>query len=661
MSRTIKADDFAKLRVITDLDLAPQGDLIAFSVRRIDKDKRKAFSDLWWTHPDGRPRRLTFGDSSDVTPRFNPAGDAIAFLSNRADEKKLRFHLLPTEGGEAEPVGPELFGSVAAYEFAPDGGSVYYAFRAADEPTKGPEGQPEAPAVREIERLHYRTDGAGWRPADSFDIYRLDLGRGSVKQLTDDGYENDDFCLAPDGETLYYLSCHREDPDREAQYLSLFSLDLTAEDAEPVRLPVDEGPMYALTCGPGGRRLAWLGHEHPEDPAGRDIHLCIYDLETGEKADLTGSLGYVGGTVIDDLNGICPTAAPRWSPCGRFIFFQLTEKGTTSLWQIDLEGERTPRPVIRRSGAVTFFRVNEKGLAYGWVEAVNPGEVYWYDWQGRPRKVTSLNTRYIGAWDLPEPERVWFDNGEGLKLQGWILKPPDFNPAESHPAILEVHGGPHVCYGEALMHEFHYLAGRGYVVFYTNPRGGTSYGEDFTRAIVNDWGNHDYHDVMAALDYLQALPYVDAERCGITGGSYGGYMTNWVIGHSDRFRAAVTQRSVSNLVDFFGASDAGYWFEKEFGRKFPWVDLEHYWKMSPLNSMAEVDTPTLVIHSEGDLRCPVSQGEQVYVALKIHGVPTKLVRFPEESHGLSRGGRPDRRVKRLEAIADWFDEYLNND
>ena len=657
MPRAVKADDFTKLSAVTALDLAPQGDRIVFGVRRIDEKRRRSFNDLWWTHPDGRAQRVTFGDHNDIMPRFNPAGDAIAFLSNRADEKKLRFHLLPTEGGEAAPVGPELFGEVAMFVFAPDGKSIYYAFRAADEPVKGPEGKPEAPAVREIDRLFYRLDGAGWRPRDSFDIYRLDLSRGSTTQLTDDRFENNDFCLSADGETLYYLACRREDPDRESEYIDLVKLDLTMARPQPEKLTTPPGPKYLLSCSPDGRNLAWLGGEFPEDPAGREPRLYLYEREWGRTTNLTGALGYIGGSVIDDVNGICPTERPQWSPCGRFLHFQLTEKGTTSLWQIDLRGDKIPKPVIRERGAVTRFRVHEKGLAYGWVDALNPGEVYWYGWEGKPRKVSSLNTRTIGAWGLDEPERIRIDSA-GQRIQGWIIKPPDFNPAKRYPAIIEVHGGPHVCYGEALMHEFHYLAGRGYVVCCTNPRGSTGYGESFTRAIVDDWGGPDFQDVLAALDYLQSLDYVDPKRCGITGGSYGGFMTNWAVGHTDRFAAAVTQRSVSNLIDFFAASDAGIWFEKQLGRRFPWNSAEHYWKRSPMSALAKAETPTLVIHSENDLRCPIAQAEQVFVALKFNGVPTKLIRFPEESHGLSRGGRPDRRVKRLEYIADWFDEYM---
>jgi len=653
MYKAIAANEFAKFKVITGLDLSPDGRTVVFSVKRADLKKRKYWSDLWWSRDSHPAVRITHGDCNDLQPLFSPDGGAVAFLSNRQDEKAFRFHLLPADGGEARPVGPALKGEVARFIFSPDGGYIYYSFRAADEPTQGPEGKPEAPPFREVNRILYRLDGEGWRPRDSFNLYRLDPERGTVKRLTDDRYENADFALSADGDTLYYFSCHREDPDRDAEYVDLFRLPAKGGKARKLATPA--GPKWALVADPAGKRLAWYGHEHPEDPAGRSPRLYLHDLASGETSNLTGTLDLVGGRVIDDLNGICPDDRPQFAPDGS-VLCNLTREGSTGVWEMKPGGK--PREVVGGLGAATFFRVHTRGLFYAWVTAVNPGELFHLRKGREPRRLSALNTRVIGALRLPEPERFRFKSGDGTPLQGWLLKPPGFDPKAKYPAVLEVHGGPHVSYGEALMHEFHYLAGRGFVVLWCNLRGSTSYGEKFTRAIVNAWGTKDYEDVLALADHAAGLPFVDGRRIGITGGSYGGYMTTWVIGHTDRFAAAVTQRSVSNLLDFYGSSDTGFWFEKEFGGKRPWSDRDHYWKLSPIAYIGHAKTPTLVIHSEGDLRCPVSQGEQVFVALKTLGVPTKFLRFPEEFHGLSRGGRADRRIKRLQAIADWFDKYL---
>jgi len=255
---------------------------------------------------------------------------------------------------------------------------------------------------------------------------------------------------------------------------------------------------------------------------------------------------------------------------------------------------------------------------------------------------------------------VWFDGPEGNKLQGWILKPTNFDLNRRYPSILEIHGGPWLQYGDNFMHEFQYLAAQGYVVYFSNPRGGLGYGESHSRAIHNDWGNQDYADLMAWADYVAEQPYVDPDRMGVTGGSYGGYMTAWIIGQTDRFKAAVAQRVVSNLVSMWGSSDFNWEFQQEFGDKPPWQNLENLWRQSPMATIGQAKTPTLIIHSENDQRCDLEQGLQIYVALKYLGVDSELVLFPEESHGLSRNGRTDRRIARLQHILRWFDLYLKD-
>jgi dipeptidyl aminopeptidase/acylaminoacyl peptidase len=255
-------------------------------------------------------------------------------------------------------------------------------------------------------------------------------------------------------------------------------------------------------------------------------------------------------------------------------------------------------------------------------------------------------------------EETWIQTPDGTDLQGWILTPPGFDPSQKYPAILEVHGGPTAMYGYLFMHEFQVLAAQGYVVFFTNPRGSQGYGEAHCKPVFDHFGEDDFADVMAWTEYVQALPYVDETRMGVTGGSYGGFMTNWIIGHDHRFAAAVTQRSVSNWVSFYGSADMNYSFQAFLSGKPAWEDLENYWRQSPMSAIGNAQTPTLVIHSEQDMRVPQEQGEQVYVALKRMGVDTELVLFPEEPHGLSRGGRTDRRVARLQHMVRWFDRYL---
>lgn len=256
------------------------------------------------------------------------------------------------------------------------------------------------------------------------------------------------------------------------------------------------------------------------------------------------------------------------------------------------------------------------------------------------------------------PEEVWVKSFDGTKIQGWILRPPDFKPRKKYPLVFYIHGGPHAMYGNAFFHEFQMLAGRGYVVMYTNPRGSMGREEKFAAVIRGDWGNVDYKDLMACADYAARLRYVDSKRMACAGGSYGGYMTNWIIGHTNRFRCAITDRSVVNLVSFAGTSDFpfrdnGYW------KGNAWKDTATLVKHSPLTYAANVRTPLLIIHSEGDLRCPISQADEFYTALKKLGREVVFVRYPQEtSHGMSRSGPADLRMHRLRQIAEWLDKHL---
>ncbi|MFQ5498315.1 MAG: alpha/beta hydrolase family protein, partial [Candidatus Zixiibacteriota bacterium] len=291
----------------------------------------------------------------------------------------------------------------------------------------------------------------------------------------------------------------------------------------------------------------------------------------------------------------------------------------------------------------------------------NPGDLVTcpttYGAQKRSRKLTTTNRFLTTEVKLGRTKEVRFKSFDGTVVQGWLVTPPDFKPNRKYPSIIQVHGGPRVQYAFTFMHEMQYLAGKGYVVFYTNPRGGQGRGETWAEAIAGGWGELDYQDVMAAADYLEKQRFIHPKKMGITGGSYGGYMTNWVIGHTNRFAAAVTQRSVVDLVSFVGSSDIGFALPREFGG-WPWANRENYIKRSPITYFKKVKTPVLIIHSEQDLRCHIEQAEQMFVMLKALKKKVEMVRFPEEPHGLSRHGRPDRRIARLEWIDKWFARYL---
>jgi len=351
---------------------------------------------------------------------------------------------------------------------------------------------------------------------------------------------------------------------------------------------------------------------------------------------------------------------PTWTVDSQKIYFPVSYHGSSILNVIDVHGENLE--TILGEGGVTgsfSFDLSQKKMGYFYGKMDDPAQVCLLDMQTRQASLLhSHNEDLLNRLDLGSIEEVWFKGAAGNDLQGWILKPPDFDPNKKYPSILEIHGGPQVQYGNFFMHEFYYFASKGYVVYFCNPRGGRGYGEEHTKAIRGAWGSADYDDLMCWTDYVEKLPYIDKERMGVTGGSYGGYMTVWIIGHTQRFKAAVSQRCVSNFLSMWGSSDFNWAFQHELCARQPFFDFEKFWKMSPIAYIGNAKTPTKVIHNEFDLRCPIEQSEQVFVALKSLGVDSEMVRFPDEFHGLSRTGRTDRRISRLNHILSWFDQYL---
>ncbi|MBL8879001.1 MAG: S9 family peptidase, partial [Phycisphaerales bacterium] len=352
-----------------------------------------------------------------------------------------------------------------------------------------------------------------------------------------------------------------------------------------------------------------------------------------------------------------------WSADSQRVYFIVSERETCRVYSKSL-GRDEPRCEV--GGDVNVFFMNRSSpnspLALCIGTHTSPGDVFIAHTDEdndklTVRRLTSLNDEFLAARHVGAPEPIVLKSSENTRVHGFILKPPGFNAKRKYPAILQVHGGPRAQYGATFYHELQYMAAQGFVVAFCNPRGGAGHGIEFTRCIHADWGNRDYKDVTKLADYLFSRPYVDSKRVGVTGGSYGGFMTNWIVGHETRFRAAVTQRSVTSLVSMFGTSDYGFEIGHEFGG-LPWKAEKLYKKQSPLTYAMNIRTPLLIEHEENDLRCPIEQGEQLFSMLKMLGRTVEMVRFEGESHGLCRTGRPQNRAERLRRIVGWFDRYM---
>ncbi|MEA3238486.1 MAG: S9 family peptidase [Candidatus Bipolaricaulota bacterium] len=660
--RLLTAHDLYLFHLVSQPQISPCGDLVVYCEHSVDEKPEKKYAHLWAVSLlDGEPRQITYGKQSDTAPRFSPDGKMIAFLSNREDEKQSQIYLLPIDGGEARRL-TDLKGTIESFSWSPDGAHLLLQFRAKD-PEEIEREEDEAKkklgaVCREITRVFYKEDGVGYLPHARRHLWVVDAKTGELRQITEgDVFDEWDPAWSPDGEKIVFCSNRADDPDLDPDAIDLYVLP--ASGGEIRRLPAPIGPKSSPSFSSDGRDIAYYGHEGKGE-GWKNTRLWVVPANgEGEARCVTCAHDFdVSPWTINDM-GSLPQVTPTWSKNGDEIYFQVAYHGNTVLKKATLDG--VVSDVIDRDGVVGVFSFDreQERLVYFHGDMKDPGQVFLRDMiGGNERKLTRVNADLLNEIDLGEIEEVWFKGADENDVQGWIITPPGFDPGKKYASVLEIHGGPRVQYGNFFMHEFYYLAAQGNVVYFCNPRGGQGYGEEHSKAIWNDWGGADYDDLMAWVDYVSQRPYIDRDRMGVTGGSYGGYMTNWIIGHTDRFAAAVTQRSVSNLISMYGSSDFNWAFQEEFGNIPPWEDMENYWRQSPIRYIGNAKTPTLVIHSENDMRCPIEQGEQVFVGLKRLGVDTKMVRFPDEPHGLSRGGRTDRRIARLEQISDWFGRYL---
>lgn len=664
--RWIEAEDLYRLQNIFTPRISPDGDRVIYSQQRVDKKTEKKLANLWMVQTaNGKSQQFTWGDQADTNPRWSPDGSQIAFFSNRKDkEKPSQIFLIPGNGGEARPL-TDIPGTILSFAWSPNGKFLLCAVRKTDkdvlEREKDEQLKKLGTIARQYDRLFYKLDGVGYLPKERIHLWVVDAESGRSRQITDHQiFDELTPTWSPDSRFIAFISNHSPDPDQRPDADDLFIMP--AKGGEAHTLPASLGPKTLPSFSPDGKWIAYYGVEG-EDLSYKNNSLWVIPVDGSRPAQNLTEIHdlHISAWTINDL-AEPETMPPTWSNDSSSIYFPVTIHGSSILMRVDLSGKNL-QTVIGKGGVVgsfSFDRTQTK-LAYFYGKMDEPGQVYCLDMPSNTiRQLTQVNQELMAQILLSQVKEVWIKGPVGNDLQGWIMFPPDFDPTQRYPSILEIHGGPRTQYGFYFFHEFYYLAAHGYIVHFTNPRGGRGYGEEHTKAIWQDWGGADYDDLMAWTDYVANEPYIDSNRMGVTGGSYGGYMTVWIIGHTDRFRAAVTTRCVSNLISMWGSSDFNWTFQVEAGNKPPFENLEKFWKHSPIAYIGNAKTPTMVIHNEFDLRCPIEQGEQVFVALKKLAVDTEFIRFPDEFHGLSRTGRTDRRIARINHIRRWFDKYLKS-
>uniref|UniRef100_UPI00404B4A38 S9 family peptidase n=1 Tax=Fulvivirga sp. TaxID=1931237 RepID=UPI00404B4A38 len=649
-SSNIELLDVFNMEHVGDPVISPDGTKIIYTRNFNDIMADRNLSNLWMINFDGTNNRpITTGNQSDFQPKWSPDGKQIIYHSNKDGNVQIYLRWLDTGAESKLTNGQKSPGSI---RWSRDGQYIAFTMFVPKEksspikmPAK-PSGAKWNDAPIYIDDMTYRADGAGYLPSGNRQIFVMSINGGMPRQLTDFEVNTSTPEWSADGSKLYFSTNNREDRDFEPNDSDIYELGIA--DLKLKQLTDRKGPDGNPAVSHDGKKIAYLGFE--------DEYLG-YQMSQLYTMNADGSDKQLISKGFDrDIDNIA------WAGDGASLYFQYDDQGNTRIANISLSGKVTQ--LVDGVGGLSMTRPYTGG-AYS--VSANGRYAYTYGKNGLPpnlavgekgssKVITSLNAEFFKYKKASPIEEMWWESSfDKQKIQGWVVKPPNFDPAKKYPMILEIHGGPFAAYGPWFSTEVQLMAAAGYVVLYTNPRGSSSYGKDFGNLIHHNYPNQDYDDLMSGVDALISKGYVDSNQLFVTGGSGGGVLTAWIVGKTNRFKAAVVAKPVINWYSFVLYSDNPSFFYRYWMPGLPWDHLEHYMKRSPISLVGNVTTPTMLLTGESDYRTPIAESEQYYAALKLAKVESAMVRIPGAPHGIA--GRPSNLIAKVQAILMWFEKY----
>ncbi|MEO7804169.1 MAG: S9 family peptidase [Actinomycetota bacterium] len=641
-------EDIYDLVKVTDPRLSPDARRVAFVVKTIDREANDYKSQVWVGGTEGyAPFTGAFtGGAKDGVPRWSPDGRWLAYVKN--EDAGGRLMIAPLDGGESRCLC-EFTEGIESLEWSPDSTHIALLTRDRDDEVyRHTQDRDKPPRI--ISRILYRLDDVGWTIDRPLRLFLIEVSEGNTqpKALTERDARIIGFSWAPDGKSIAFAGARHETWDLDLR-TDLFLLDI--ETLHITQITEPKGFYSQPSFSPDGSEIAfeWSSATSAEAFHGR---VGVLNLASKQIRILTNSL---------DRNASTYPAVrePIWS--GNDIYFSIEDSGNMPVYKVRTDGSSAPQEVIGGDRQITGLDLRRDTHATVWTDATELASVWVGDeclWSG-----ASLDDR-----ELVSPERFTAMSKDGSEVEAWIIRPANFDADTKYPMLLNIHGGPFTQYGNGFFDEFHSYAGAGYVVVYSNPRGSAGYSQAWGQAINGPktqapgtgWGTVDFEDLMAVTDEaIERFPFIDAERTGVLGGSYGGYMASWIVGHTDRFKAAISERAVNNMLTQGYACDYATYYSRAMGAAY-FEDHEEYLRQSPITYVKNITTPLLIIHSENDLRCPIEHAEELFTALKLLGREVEFARFPGEGHEMSRSGAPRHRVQRMKMVIDWFDQYLKS-